>query len=112
MVRRWSDLRPEELSSMTRSSDRPAGTSPPVLRIEVRASFVCELEGIDVPLGHLDGGRWVAPPFVDYDAGVNEDELAEWPAQEQPFGPPLAFSLEHARAMVRDTSDRCQALAE
>jgi hypothetical protein len=81
-------------------------------RVEIRVSFVHKTAGIKIPLGYLDDGRWIAPRFVDDQAEIDSEELVDWLLQEQTFGPPLAFSRAHAEAMIRDTFERCQALAE
>jgi hypothetical protein len=103
---------PAAASPPAPASGPPPQYSAPFLRVEIRVSCVCESDGIEVPLGYRDGGLWVAPPFVDDHVEINQDDLAERLSQEQVFGPPLAFSREHGAAMVRDTFERCRALAE
>jgi hypothetical protein len=103
---------PPAASGPTTASCLPPRPSVPFLRVEVHVSCISESEGIEVPLGYVDGGEWVAPPFVDDHAGIDQDGLADLLSQEQMFGPPLAFSRDHAAAMVRDTLERCMALAE
>ena len=99
---------------MTKKTNREA--IEPQFRVETRISYVAWEQGIKVPLGEYWNGKWCPYGLVqsEEDSGLmlTPRELSNWLAEANSFEIPFIDSEEEAEKAVRETIQRCRALAE